>query len=154
MAHQISDRQVRSLKNAFSLFDKDHDGKITIYEIERVLKFLGKSPTDYVYKDMLKDYDMYGTGTITFPEFLQIMSQKPQAEVQYALNESEINDMFRLFDKNGDGFITGNEIKHVMDTYGDSLTEAQINEMMSEADINGDGKINYEEFMKIILVKK
>ena len=151
MAQLLSAKELRSLKNAFCLFDKDHDGKITTKEIDEVLKFLGKAPADYDYKDMIKDSDMYGNGTINFPDFLQIMSQQPQG---LKLNEVEINDIFRVFDEDGDGFITGDEIKHVMNTYGDILTEEQINKMMSEADINGNGKIDYEEFAKMMQVKQ
>ena len=58
--------------------------------------------------------------------------------------ERELRESFRVFDKNGDGFISAGELRHVMATLGERLTDAELREMIREADTDGDGKVNYE----------
>ena len=41
-----------------------------------------------------------------------------------------------------------------MNTLGEKLTNQEIDELIKEADIDGDGQINFEEFKKVMLVKR
>ena len=52
--------------------------------------------------------------------------------------------MYQVFDADGDGFISGPELRHVMANLGEKLTEKEVNDMLREADINGDGKIDFD----------
>lgn len=56
----------------------------------------------------------------------------------------EIADAFKIFDKNGDGFINSDELRQVMESLGERLTAKELNDMMREADADGDGLINYQ----------
>ncbi len=58
--------------------------------------------------------------------------------------ESEIRLAFRVFDKDGNGFISAAELRHVMTNLGEKLNDHEVDEMMKEADIDGDGQVNYE----------
>ena len=58
---------------------------------------------------------------------------------------------FQVFDKNGDGFISANELRHVMVTLGEHLSDDEIEEMIREADIDGDGKVNYEGQPSVVI---
>ena len=49
-----------------------------------------------------------------------------------------------VFDKDGNGFISAAELRHVMTNLGEKLTDEEVDEMIREADIDGDGQINYE----------
>lgn len=49
-----------------------------------------------------------------------------------------------LFDKDGNGFISAAELRHVMTNLGEKLTDEEVDEMIREADIDGDGQVNYE----------
>ena len=51
---------------------------------------------------------------------------------------------FTVFDKDGNGFISAAELRHVMTNLGEKLTDEEVDEMVREADIDGDGQINYE----------
>ena len=64
--------------------------------------------------------------------------------------EEEIREAFKVFDKDGNGFIDAQELRHVMTNLGEKLTDEEVNEMISEADKDGDGQINYEEFVKMM----
>ena len=43
---KLSDQELDCLKEAFSLFDADHDGEITINELGRVMRNHGLNPTE------------------------------------------------------------------------------------------------------------
>ena len=58
--------------------------------------------------------------------------------------EEEIREAFRVFDKDGNGFISAAELRHVMTNLGEKLTDEEVDEMIREADIDGDGQVNYE----------
>lgn len=81
-----------------------------------------------------------GNGTIDFPEFLTMMARK----MKDADSEEEIREAFRVFDKDGNGFISAAELRHVMTHLGEKLTDEEVDEMIREADIDGDGQVNYE----------
>ena len=44
----------------------------------------------------------------------------------------------KVFDKDGDGFISACELRHVMTNLGERLTDDEIDEMIREADVDGD----------------
>ena len=50
----------------------------------------------------------------------------------------------RIFDKDDDGFISVEELRHIMQSLGEKMSDADLNEMIAEADADDDGLINYE----------
>ena len=78
-AKTAKSEQLAEFKQAFSLFDKDGDGTITTKELGTVMRSLGQNPTEAELQDMVKEVDADGNGTIDFPEFLHIMSNKAKA---------------------------------------------------------------------------
>lgn len=69
-----------------------------------------------------------------------MMSRK----VKEADKEQELREAFRVFDRNGDGFISAPELRHVMTNLGEKLTDEEVEDMIKEADLDGDGLVNYE----------
>lgn len=90
-----------------------------------------------------------GNGTIDFPEFLTMMARK----MKDTDSEEEIREAFRVFDKDGNGFISAAELRHVMTNLGEKLTDEEVDEMIREADIDGDGQVNYEGRQPIIYLR-
>jgi len=64
-------------------------------------------------------------------------------------SEEEIREAFRVFDKDGNGFISAAELRHVMTNLGEKLTDEEVDEMIREADIDGDGQVNYEGILYV-----
>ena len=52
--------------------------------------------------------------------------------------------MLQVFDKDGNGYISAAELRHVMTNLGEKLTNEEVDEMIREADLDGDGQVNYE----------
>ncbi|GAA5965541.1 hypothetical protein JCM8115_001565 [Rhodotorula mucilaginosa] len=136
-------------KEAFSLFDKDGDGKITTRELGTVMRSLGQNPSEAELQDMINEVDADGNGTIDFPEFLTMMARK----MKDSDSEEEVREAFKVFDKDGNGFISAAELRHVMTNLGEKLSDAEVDEMIREADTDGDGQINYDEFVKMMMSK-
>jgi len=65
--------------------------------------------------------------------------------------EEELVEAFKVFDRDGNGFINSAELRHVMTNLGEKLEDEEIDEMLREADVDGDGQVNYEEFVKMMM---
>ena len=57
--------------------------------------------------------------------------------------EREMQDAFRVFDKDGNGFITASELRYVMTNLGEKLSDEEVDEMIKTADMDGDNRVNY-----------
>ena len=81
------------------------------------------------------------------------INDKEKGDIKFTDEEEELVECFKIFDENGDGFISAAELKHQMMTQGDKLTEEEANDMINEANVDKNGLINYREFVKILLNK-
>ncbi|AEC09928.1 Calmodulin-like protein 12 [Arabidopsis thaliana] len=166
MADKLTDDQITEYRESFRLFDKNGDGSITKKELRTVMFSLGKNRTKADLQDMMNEVDLDGDGTIDFPEFLYLMAknqghdQAPRhtkkTMVDYQLTDDQIlefREAFRVFDKNGDGYITVNELRTTMRSLGETQTKAELQDMINEADADGDGTISFSEFVCVMTGK-
>ena len=58
-------------------------------------------------------------------------------------------ELFKNCDKNGDGLISHDELKEVLNTVDVNLTDQEISEMIEAVDLDGDGQINFEEYKEL-----
>lgn len=63
----------------------------------------------------------------------------------------EYRDAFSLFDKDGNGYLTKEELGHVMHQLGQWARMEELQEMLAEIDTDGDGNVSFEEFVEILL---
>ena len=98
---------------------------------------------------MIKNVDKTaGDGGIDFEEFIELM-------VKYGSNIDEnIAQSFKVFDRDGDGLITEDELHITMQKLGEPMNEDEVKAMIAEADLDGDGKINFKEFQILMESKE
>ena len=65
----------------------------------------------------------------------------------------EFKEAFDIFDVDGGGTITAEELGEVMKSLGQKPTKAQLDAMVSEIDADGDGAIDFPEFLTMMLRK-
>ncbi|KAK3088393.1 hypothetical protein FSP39_018574 [Pinctada imbricata] len=118
----------------------DGDGKIKNSDLGTVVRSLGCNPSEAEVQMMIRECDTDGNGLIDFPEFLG-MYERHRHERS---TEEEVIDAFTVFDKEGNGYISAMELRHVMTNLGEKLRDEEIDEMVRAADMNGDGQINYK----------
>ncbi|XP_033736484.1 neo-calmodulin-like isoform X1 [Pecten maximus] len=133
-------------KEAFKLFDRDGDGTVDVDELGTVMKSLGQEPTEQEVRDMINEVDNDQSGSIEFPEFLQLMAKK----MNDTDTEQEIKDAFKVFDTSARGYITAIELKDIMTTLGEKLTDEETDEMIKYSHADMDGHINYVEFVRLM----
>lgn len=66
---------------------------------------------------------------------------------------AQLRDAFSLFDKNGTGQITKDDMGEVMRSLGLSPTESELQDMINEVDIDKSGAIDFSEFLKMMTIK-
>ncbi|KAJ7705452.1 hypothetical protein B0H17DRAFT_1175305 [Mycena rosella] len=141
--------QISEFKEVFSWFDTDGAGVITAKKLGTRMRSLGQNPTEADLQDMIYEVDADGNGTVDFPEFLTMMARK----MRDTDSEETFKEAFKVFDKDGNGYISPAELEYAMTNLGEKLSDNEVDEMIREADVDGDGQINYEEFVKMMLSK-
>ena len=95
---------------------------------------------------MIENVDKNSNGTIDYEEFVEMMV-KTEDEDEVV---DDITQAFKVFDRDGDGLISADEIRQTMNNLGEELTEAEVKAMVAEADDNGDGLIDFTEFTRLM----
>lgn len=62
------------------------------------------------------------------------------------LTNERLTSAFKMFDKDGSGMITPNEIKQVLTGGDNKIPNAIIDSIIQQVDQNGDGEISLQEF--------
>lgn len=73
-------------------------------------------------------------------------TQNTKPTVYYLQDEDEVQKVFKRFDTNSDGKISGEELGGVMRALGSDTSRDEVNRMMQEIDTDKDGFISLEEF--------
>ncbi|CAH1413853.1 unnamed protein product [Lactuca virosa] len=147
MAHLLSD-QVKQLKDIFSRFDMNSDGSLTQFELAALVRSIGLKPQGDQIHSLLSNIDSNGNGSVEFEELLNAIL--PDLNEEVLINHDQLMEVFRSFDKDGNGYITAAELAGQMAKMGQPLSYKELTEMMREADANGDGVISFNEFTTIL----
>ncbi|KAE8703954.1 Calmodulin-like protein 5 [Hibiscus syriacus] len=58
----------------------------------------------------------------------------------------ELRRVFQMFDRNGDGKITKEELNDSLQNMGLFISEKELNQIIKRIDVNGDGFVDIDEF--------
>jgi len=92
----------------------DGDGVISIRDLDLVMRSMGSTPTEAELQNMLNEVDSDENGVVDFPEFLTMMARN----IRDSDPEEQIRESFKVFDCDGNGYISAVELRHVMTNLG------------------------------------
>ncbi|KAL9965780.1 hypothetical protein ACROYT_G029625 [Oculina patagonica] len=145
---KLTSDQIREIKEAFHVFDNNGDGCITATELKKLVTSLGYNITEAELMDMMNQIDSDGNGAIDFPEFLALMTKN----LEDCDPEDILLESFKVFDRDGSGFIGVSELDRVFKLLGQEFKDYEIEAMIKAADSDGDGLVGWDDFMKMMNV--
>eukprot|EP00658_Telonema_sp_P-2_P081614 TRINITY_DN841_c0_g1_i2.p1 TRINITY_DN841_c0_g1~~TRINITY_DN841_c0_g1_i2.p1 ORF type:complete len:218 (+),score=56.67 TRINITY_DN841_c0_g1_i2:106-759(+) len=157
----ITEDQVEVFKEAFQMFDKDgrletlcssllteaiRSGCIDTKEFRAVCESIGMEPTDAELKLMLMDVDKDNSGDVDLEEFIAAMKSK------YLDTDGPeiIRNAFDVFDTDGSGSLSYEEMTDVLKNLGDSLEPPMIRRLIEASDLDKNGEVDLDEFMAMV----
>ncbi|CAI0408198.1 unnamed protein product [Linum tenue] len=161
------------LRRIFDIFDKNGDGMITVHDLSQALTLLGLDADFSELDSTIQAHIKSGNDGLEFEDFVALHQslddalfggggqQQDQDQDQCAdeisQEESDLSEAFKVFDEDGDGYISAHELQVVLRKLG--LPEAteidRIEQMIVSVDRNQDGRVDFFEFkdmMRSVLV--
>ncbi|VDI33374.1 Hypothetical predicted protein [Mytilus galloprovincialis] len=142
----LTEDQREHITGVFNWFDKNGDGKIDAKELGLALRLEGLNPTEKEISEMIQKVDVDDDGQIDHKEFMKMMKD----QVLNTDEKSELQEAFKVFDKNGDGRICASELTEALTSIGETLSQEDVSELMKRADIDKNGTICYNEFVVLM----
>lgn len=75
-------------------------------------------------------------------------------DIQTILTREKIEQVFKEFDKSGDGKISSEEIKIMFSKFGKKVTDDEIDNIINHYDCDGDHHLSIDEFKSIFDLHK
>ncbi|XP_042480213.1 probable calcium-binding protein CML13 [Macadamia integrifolia] len=147
MGKDLSQDQEASMKEAFTLFDTDNDGRIAASELGILMRSLGGNPTQAQLKEIVTQEKL--TSPFDFPRFLDLMKKHMKPEPF----DRQLRDAFKVIDKESTGYVSVSELRHILTNIGEKLEPAEFDEWIREVDVGSDGRIKYEDFIVRMVAK-
>ncbi|XP_039344000.1 caltractin-like isoform X4 [Mauremys reevesii] len=118
----LTEEQKQQLREAFDLLDTDGTGTVDVKDLKVSIRALGYEPKKEEMKKIISEVDKEGSGKINFDSFLYAMTQK-MSEPE---SREDILKAFKLFDDNGTGKISFQNLKRVAGEIGENLTDEEL----------------------------
>lgn len=157
--HGFSRQELVDFERAFRLFDIEGTGSIGIGQFRLVLESLLEND-DRVYPHLEKILyelsDRANEDLMDFDDYLSLMASTTiQRRVQSQADGDEVSfeHIFNLFDVEGKGFISVEDLQRVAVELGElDMTEEELQEMIDRARSNKSGKVTLKEFSKMMKI--
>ena len=137
--------ELEDLRRAFQAMDTDQDGTLDLDELkEGMREHMTAIYFDTCdWDDFLQSIDADKSGKIDFQEFIAAAHSRTKI-----LNEKNLRIAFDMFDADGNGSITKEEMNAVFSGSSAITTDftALWKEILEGADKNGNGTLEFEEF--------
>ncbi|KAK8728569.1 hypothetical protein OTU49_009021 [Cherax quadricarinatus] len=145
----LDEEQIGALQKAFDSFDTDNKGYITPETVGVILRMMGVKISEKNLQEVIAETDEDGSGELEFEEFVELAAKFLIEEDEEAL-KAELKEAFRVYDKEGNGYITTDVLREILRELDNRLTEADLDGIIEEVDEDGSGTLDFDEFMEMM----
>ncbi|XP_042205820.1 troponin C isoform X2 [Homarus americanus] len=145
----LDEEQIGALQKAFDSFDTDSKGFITPETVGVILRMMGVKISEKNLQEVIAETDEDGSGELEFEEFVELAAKFLIEEDEEAL-KTELREAFRVYDKEGNGYITTDVLKEILRELDNRLTEEDLDSIIEEVDEDGSGTLDFDEFMEMM----
>ncbi|KAF3437188.1 hypothetical protein FNV43_RR19941 [Rhamnella rubrinervis] len=138
-------QNMEEVQKVFNQFDTNGDGKISVTELDNVLKALGSAVSSDELQRVMADLDTDRDGFIGLDEFAAFCRSGSDDG-----GDAELRDAFDLYDGDHNGLISVDELHCVLNRLGMNCSAHDCQRMIRSVDSDGDGNVNFEEFRKMM----
>merc|ERR1739845_50827 len=149
--HRLEVDEIKCLKNCFDLFDSKKQDFLTADDLDEILRAIGFRPSKEELLDILAEIDEDGSGEIEFGEFCQLCAKFLVEDPDIETMKRELKDAFRIYDKNGEGFITMDTLRGLISELLAPLTDEELDGIIAELDEDGSGTMDFDEFCEMMM---
>ncbi|XP_017480597.1 PREDICTED: troponin C isoform X1 [Rhagoletis zephyria] len=142
--------QLRIMRNAFKAFDHDERGYIEYSDVQTILEILGQKLDEKAIKALLKEVDKANSGKLDFGQFCKLAARFVEVEDDAPALVSELKEAFRVYDKEGKGYLTVQVLRDILRELDDKLSAADLDMIIEEIDADGSGTVDFDEFLQVM----
>lgn len=155
MSWKLTLGDIDEYKAAFAVCDKDHDGKISATEMGNIMRTLGKNFSNKEFNEIIYQIETKGNGYVELHEFLNLMAENKTDDKSLFKEQTDLVQAFRYFDREQNGTIDYNELKHILTTVSEKLSPQEIEKMdeLCKAQVDENGRFKYQDFLQLILLR-
>ncbi|VDN02228.1 unnamed protein product [Thelazia callipaeda] len=125
------------------MFDKENKGFIRATQVGQILRTMGQAFEERDLKQLIKEFDTDGSGEIEFEEFAAMVASFVVEDDNAGLEE-ELREAFRLYDKEGNGYIAVSDLRDILRALDENVSEEELDEMIAEIDADGSGTVDFD----------
>merc|ERR1712096_108317 len=147
----LENDEIKCLKTCFDLFDSKKVDFLSADDLDEILRAMGFRPSKEELMDILAEIDEDGSGEIEFGEFCQLCAKFLVEDPDIETMKRELKDAFRIYDKNGEGFITMDTLRGLISELLSPLTPEELDGIIAELDEDGSGTMDFDEFCEMMM---
>lgn len=136
----LNDVEIAEIREAFDVFDTEGLGTIDVDELRECVTNLGTDAKHRTLHRLIDGID--ASHPLTFDEFLDVVA----SHLGDPDDRAHVDRIFRLFDDDGTGYITLQNLRRIATDLGETMSDAELLEMIERADTDRDGQISPDEF--------
>jgi len=138
------------MENYFAKYDSDKDGFLSASELKELLREMDNFLILEEVEDLILRFDLNDDKSLSRSEYMDLM-HSIQKEINTRMDQ-RLQVQFKIFDTNGDGFISAEEMYKVLVKTYPSMSIEAAELLIKDADLDKDNRVSLDEFRKLDLL--